>query len=68
MGAVVVRVGENSPAAKAGVTTGDVITKLNGQQVKDAYDMMKAISLLPIGQVIDQCYFWRRRQVLHPGR
>jgi serine protease Do len=58
MGAVVTRVGEGSPAAKAGVTAGDVITKLNGQQVKDAYDMMKTTASLPIGQVVD-VLLWR---------
>jgi serine protease Do len=58
MGAVVTRVGEGSPAAKAGITTGDVITKVNGQQVKDAYDMTKQTASLPIGQVVD-VLLWR---------
>src|SRR5690242_7964259 len=35
-GAVVTQVEEGSPAAKAGVKVGDVITELNGQKVSDA--------------------------------
>lgn len=58
LGAVVTRIGDDSPAAKAGVAVGDVITKVNGQQVKDAYDMMKLTASLPIGQVVD-VLLWR---------
>ncbi len=57
-GAVVTKVGEESPAAKAGVLIGDVITKVNGQPVKDAHDLIKVTAALPIGQVVD-VLLWR---------
>ena len=57
-GAVVTKVGEGSPAAKAGVLAGDVITKINGQAVRDAFDLMKVSGTLPVGQVVD-VLLWR---------
>ncbi len=57
-GAVVTKVGEDSPAAKAGVQTGDVITKVNGKPVRDAYELMKVTGALPTGQVVD-VLLWR---------
>lgn len=57
-GAVVTKVGEESPAAKAGLVVGDVITKVNGQPVKDAQDLIRVTSALPVGQVID-VLLWR---------
>ena len=58
LGAVVTKVGEESPAAKAGVIAGDVITKVNGQPVKDANELIKATAALPVGQVVD-VHLWR---------
>ena len=57
-GAVVTKVGEESPAAKAGVVVGDVITKVNGQPVKDAQDLIRVTSALPVGQTVD-VLLWR---------
>lgn len=57
-GAVVTRVGENSPAAKAGVLPGDVITKVNDQSVKNAQELIKIAAALPVGQVAD-VLLWR---------
>ncbi len=57
-GVVVTKVGDDSPAAKAGVVAGDVVTKVNGQVVKDAFDMMKVSAALPVGQVVD-VLLWR---------
>jgi serine protease Do len=42
-GALVAEVQANSPAAKAGVLAGDVITGVNGQQVKDAHGLVRMI-------------------------
>jgi len=42
-GALVAEVQANSPAAKAGVLAGDVITNVNGQQVKDAHGLVRMI-------------------------
>ena len=57
-GAVVTRTGEDSPAARAGVRPGDVITKVNGQVVRDAHDLIRVTSALPAGQVVD-VLLWR---------
>ena len=42
-GALVADVQANSPAAKAGVLSGDVITGVNGQPVKDAHGLVRTI-------------------------
>jgi serine protease Do len=47
-GAVVTAIERNSPAAKANITVGDVITKVNNKNVKDAqeaYDALKNTDL-----------------------
>jgi serine protease Do len=41
VGALVAEPQADSPAANAGVLSGDVITALNGHQVKDARDLIK---------------------------
>jgi S1-C subfamily serine protease len=39
----------NSPAAQAGLRTGDVIQKINGQAVKDAEGVQKAVENAQVG-------------------
>jgi serine protease Do len=47
-GALVAEPQADSPAAKAGIVTGDVITAVNGHVVKDAHDLAKQIgSMMP---------------------
>lgn len=46
-GALVAEPQANSPAAKAGIEAGDVITTVNGERVKDARDLAKKIGSLP---------------------
>ena len=46
-GALVSQPQDNSPASKAGVEAGDVITAVNGEQVKDARDLAKKIGSMP---------------------
>jgi serine protease Do len=41
--------GNDSPAAKAGLASGDIITLLNGEPVKDDRDLMKTVADLPPG-------------------
>jgi serine protease Do len=45
-GALVAEPQANSPAAKAGIEAGDVITAVNGDRVKDARDLAKKIGSL----------------------
>ncbi|TYO67782.1 PDZ domain-containing protein [Bradyrhizobium hipponense] len=42
-GAIVAGVQENGPAAKAGLRTGDVITSVNGEQIKNASELTKKV-------------------------
>ncbi|MGA8610982.1 MAG: Do family serine endopeptidase [Xanthobacteraceae bacterium] len=46
-GAIVDSAQEGSPAAKAGLQSGDVITAVNGTPVKDARDLARTIGMLP---------------------
>ncbi|MEJ0076041.1 MAG: Do family serine endopeptidase [Alphaproteobacteria bacterium] len=48
-GALVAEPQADGPAVKAGIQSGDVITAVNGQEVKDARDLAKKISSLPPG-------------------
>ena len=43
-GAIVASVGENSPAAKAGVKSGDVVLALNGKPVKAPRDLSRGVA------------------------
>ena len=48
-GAVVNGVVAGSPAEKAGITVGDVITKVNGQPISGTAELRNKTSLMPIG-------------------
>jgi serine protease Do len=48
-GALVAEAQPDSPAAKAGIASGDVITSVNGEAVKDARDLAKKIGALAPG-------------------
>jgi serine protease Do len=48
-GALVAEAQSNSPAAKAGIASGDVITSVNGEAIKDARELAKKIGALPPG-------------------
>jgi len=51
-GAVVTAVTEGSPAAKAGLTRGDVITKYDGRVVARASDLPRAVAETPVGRAV----------------
>src|SRR6202046_1212392 len=51
-GIVVELVEPNSPADKAGLQPGDVITKINGQPVHTGADLVNPIAQTPIGQSV----------------
>ncbi len=52
-GAVVTRVTAGSTAAKAGLQSGDVITRANGRPVDDATDLRNVIGLSRIGERVE---------------
>ena len=51
-GAVIVEVAPNSPATKAGLQIGDVITKIDGNPVRSDEDVIIAINDARVGQVL----------------
>lgn len=57
-GALVVQPQEDSPGMKAGIKTGDVVTAVNGEPVKDARDLAKRIGALRPGTKTD-ITIWR---------
>jgi len=59
-GALVAEAQSDSPAAKAGIVSGDVITSVNGEAVKDARDLAKKIGALAPGATANLA-------VLHQG-
>jgi Do/DeqQ family serine protease len=52
-GALVSQVTAGSPAEKAGIRTGDVITSVNGQSVKSNGELRNAIGLLRVGDKVE---------------
>lgn len=57
-GALVVQPQEGSPGMKAGIKTGDVVTAVNGEPVKDARDLAKKIGAIAPGTKTD-ITIWR---------
>src|SRR5207249_683452 len=53
MGALVSQVVDGSPAGKAGIRAGDVITTINGQNVKSNSELRNTIGLLRVGDKVD---------------
>jgi serine protease Do len=60
-GALVAEPQANGPAAKAGIESGDVITSVNGEQVKDARELARTIGGLSPGATV-------KLNVLHKGQ
>ena len=59
-GALVAEPQANGPAAKAGIESGDVITSVNGEAVKDARELARTIGGMPPGATV-------KLNVLHKG-
>jgi serine protease Do len=59
-GALVAEPQANGPAAKAGIESGDVITRVNGETVKDARELARTIGSLAPGSAV-------KLNVLHKG-
>jgi serine protease Do len=60
-GALVAEPQANGPAAKAGIESGDVITAVNGDAVKDARELARTIGALAPGNAV-------KLNVLHKGQ
>ena len=60
-GALVAEPQANGPAAKAGIESGDVITKVNGEAVKDARELARTIGGFAPGTAV-------KLDVLHKGQ
>jgi serine protease Do len=52
-GAVVTQVMQSSPAQKAGLQVGDIITSVNGAEIKNANDVVNAIAFLRVNSKAD---------------
>jgi len=52
-GILVAKVLSDGPAEKAGIKEGDVITKFNEQEVKNANDLVKIVSSTEVGKVVN---------------
>ncbi len=55
-GAMVDKTTPGTPAASAGLKAGDVITKVNGEEVKDASDLTRQIGFMKPGDRIELSY------------
>src|SRR5450631_900931 len=60
-GALVAEPQANGPAAKAGIESGDVITAVNGETVKDARELARTIGALAPGNAV-------KLNVIHKGQ
>ena len=56
-GALIDNAEPGTPGAEAGLKTGDVITKLNGQPVKDAADLTRQVGMLKPGDKVEISFF-----------
>ncbi len=52
-GVVITKVMEGSPAAKAGLQDGDILTELAGQAVAEPRTLQRVVSTLPIGKQVE---------------
>jgi serine protease Do len=59
-GALILNVAASSPAAQAGLKTGDVITRFAGKDITEMKELTRAIYQSQIGQKVEIVY-WRGR-------
>jgi serine protease Do/serine protease DegQ len=52
-GAVVAEVQPGSPAARAGLRKGDVVTALNGRPVRGAAELRARLGIVPVGETVE---------------
>ena len=65
-GALVTEVGANTPAATAGLQSGDVIQMINGQRITDAAQVKSIVGILRVGSNVKmQILRGGKRKILH---
>ncbi|MFZ3178086.1 MAG: Do family serine endopeptidase [Methylovirgula sp.] len=52
-GALVAGTDANGPAAQAGIVTGDVIVKFDGEAIQDAHQLPKFVAATPVGKSVE---------------
>lgn len=52
-GVLIAKVFENSPASKAGIKDGDVLTSIGGKVVKDGQELQRLVTELPTGKQVE---------------
>ncbi len=52
-GAIIATVESGSPAEKAGLKAGDVITAVNGKNIRSSLDLRNKIGLMPVGETVN---------------
>jgi serine protease Do len=57
-GVVVTKVSPGTPAAKAGLKDGDIVTTMAGKAIKDVRGLQRAVAVLPLNQPVD-VILWR---------
>jgi serine protease Do len=50
-GLLITSTSENSPASKAGLRAGDIITEVNGEKIEDSNDFVRAVNLKEEGEI-----------------
>ena len=63
IGALVTDVNENSPADKAGLQQGDIITEFNGQKVKTMRDLPRLVGEAEVGKPA-KLKIWRKKRFI----
>lgn len=56
-GAYVQSVSQGSPAGKAGIQTGDIITKINGETISTSLDLTRQLFKLKVGDTVKITYY-----------
>ena len=54
-GALVAQVGEDSPAERAGIESGDIIVEVDGESIEVSADLPHVIGLISPGRVCQWC-------------
>ncbi|MGB6241385.1 MAG: trypsin-like peptidase domain-containing protein [Castellaniella sp.] len=62
-GAVVARVLKRGPAAQAGIQVGDILLSLNGQAVRDSFDLLNRLAPMKAGSKV-RLEVWRNGRTL----